>query len=94
MIKRMEPVTKADLDALRTDLDASFRRDLDTLRIELTNDLTEKMRGIETTLLKEFRKWAVPMNTRTRVFEATTQGLTERLSLVEERLDALETGCR
>ncbi len=75
----MEPVTKADLDALRNDL------------TEQMNDLTEKMRGIETTLLKEFRKWAVPMNTRTRVFELTSQGLTERLSLVEERLDALET---
>ena len=86
-MKRMEPVTKADLDALRTDLDASFRKDLDALR----DDMTEKMRGIETTLLKEFRKWAVPMNTRQRVFEVTSQGLTERLTLVEERLDALET---
>ena len=63
------------------------KADLDTLRA----DLMEHMRGIETTLLKEFRKWAVPMNTRTRVFELTSQGLTERLSLVEERLDALET---
>lgn len=83
----MEPATKADLDALRHDLTEQMR----VMETTLRNELTEQMREIETTLLKEFRKWAVPMNTRTRVFEVSAQSLSERLSLVEERLDALET---
>ncbi len=83
----MEPVTKQDLDALRDDLTGQLTAQVTALE----ERMTEKMRDVETTLLKEFRKWAVPMNTRARVFEVTSQAVNERLSLVEERLDALET---
>ncbi len=45
-----------------------------------------------TTLLKEFRKWAVPMNTRQKIFEATLPGIAERVTLLEDRLTELEQG--
>ncbi len=100
----MDPASKQDITDLRielkqdiTDLRIELKQDITDLRIELKQDMShleermlEQMRSIETTLLTEFRKWAVPMTARTKVFEAVASGLTERVSLLEERVNTLE----
>jgi hypothetical protein len=58
---------------------------------ELKNYIDERSRDIETTLLREFRKWAVRVVSDSKVQKAATLGLNERLSMVEERLDELDT---
>ena len=59
---------------------------------DLEDRMLGQMRHIETTLLTEFRKWAVPTASRAKVTEVRVAGLAERLDLVEERLDAIEGG--
>ena len=46
----------------------------------------------ETKLLKEFRKWSIPVTSKVRTSEITLVGSNERISLLEERVDALEQG--
>lgn len=58
---------------------------------ELKNYIDERSRDIETTLLREFRKWAVRVVSDSKVQKAATLGLSERLSMVEERLDEIDT---
>ena len=52
--------------------------------------LLERMEKVETTLLKEFRKWARSFESRVRVNELTVAGLHERMGLIEERVGELE----
>lgn len=77
-----EPATKAELQALEMRL-------IERLDAQDLKQL-ERMEKIETTLLNEFRKWAVPFGARMRVFEAIGTGLTERVTLLEERMNGLE----
>ena len=77
-----ESATKSELQAVETKL--IERMDAQELR------LLERIEKSETRLLSEFRKWVVPFTARTRVFEATGIGLTDRMSLLEERVDELE----
>ena len=51
----------------------------------------ERTRDMETTLLREFRKWAVRIVSDSKVQKAATLGLSERLTMVEERLDDLDS---
>jgi hypothetical protein len=54
--------------------------------------LLERIERIETTLLKEFRKWAVPIDASLRVNKAYSLGFDERLATLEERVSGLEEG--
>jgi hypothetical protein len=58
---------------------------------QLKDYIEERTRDMETTLLREFRKWAVRIVSDSKVQKASTLGLSERLSMVEERLDELES---
>ena len=55
---------------------------------EMEDRLTERIRDVETTLLREFRKWATRTNKADKIL---VNGFDERLTLAEERLDNLET---
>lgn len=50
----------------------------------------ERTRDMETNLLREFRKWAIRIVSDNKVQKVATLGLSERLSMVEERLDDLD----
>jgi hypothetical protein len=52
--------------------------------------LLERIEKTETTLLKEFRKWAVRFEAVVRVNEASVVGFNARLASLEERVDDLE----
>jgi hypothetical protein len=77
-----QSVTKADLDALEkrltTDMDA------------LENRVLERIERSETTLLREFRKWALSFESRFRATEVLVGGFNERMISLEERVSDLE----
>jgi hypothetical protein len=52
--------------------------------------LLERLEKVETTLLKEFRKWATITEVRLRTSEVSTHGLTERVASLESRVSDLE----
>ena len=68
-------VTKADLQAA---LDAKG------------TELLERIEKVETTLLREFRKWAVSFESRFRSNEVPIGGFNERLVSLEERVTDIE----
>jgi hypothetical protein len=53
-------------------------------------ELLERLEKVETNLLKEFRKWAIPVQSAVKVHQAYAVGFDARLSLIEERLNDLE----
>ena len=57
---------------------------------ELREYIDERTRDMETTLLREFRKWAVRIEGSLRVQSTQVTVLTERVTILEERLDKLE----
>jgi hypothetical protein len=68
-------VTKADL-----------KQRLDSLE----ERLLERIEKTETTLLREFRKWAVSFESRFRANEILVGGFSERLIALEERVSDIE----
>ena len=54
--------------------------------------LLERIEKTETTLLKEFRKWAVRLESSMKIEATKVSTLMERMEVVEERLDGLEDG--
>ncbi len=70
-----ESATKADLQAA---LDAKG------------TELLERIEKVETTLLREFRKWAVSFESRFRANEVLIGGFNERLVSLEERVSDIE----
>jgi hypothetical protein len=68
-------VTKADL-----------KQGLDSLE----ERLLERIEKTETTLLREFRKWAVSFESRFRANEILVGGFSERLIALEERVSDIE----
>jgi hypothetical protein len=70
-----ELVTKADLQAA---LDAKG------------TELLKRIERVETTLLREFRKWAVSFESRFRANEVLVGGFSERLVSLEERVSDIE----
>ncbi len=52
--------------------------------------LSEQNEKTETTLLKEFRKWAISFESRFKANDALVVGFNERLISLEERLSDLE----
>ena len=57
---------------------------------DLKTELLERLEKTETTLLKEFRKWAVRFEAIVRVNEASVVGFNAPLQSLEERVDDLE----
>lgn len=64
------------------------KADLDALEVKML----ERIERVETTLLKEFRKWAAPINSSLRVNKAYSLGFDERLDALEGRVTDLESG--
>lgn len=58
---------------------------------ELETRLLERIEKVETTLLKEFRKWAVRLEGAMKIEATKVSTLMERVAVVEERLDDLES---
>ena len=56
--------------------------------------LREHTEVVETRLLGEFWKWAKTTDARYRQHQGTVTALDERVSLVEDRITALESGGR
>jgi hypothetical protein len=56
----------------------------------LRNEMLEQIEDSETRLLKEFRKWAVRIESAGRVYEARSFGLDQRVTVLEERVNELE----
>jgi len=52
--------------------------------------LLERIEKTETTLLREFRKWAVSFESRFRANEILVGGFNERLIALEERVSDIE----
>ncbi len=73
-------ITKADLKAA-----------LAELKSDLVDELTEKMRQIETNLLTEFHRYGKGQQLRLHTLESRESLVTERLAVIEERLFHLES---
>jgi hypothetical protein len=70
--------TKKDLDELRIELNGNMDR--------LREELIEKMRDMQTEVLRAFHGWASPIEIRLRALP----NMEERLGLLEERVGAIE----
>jgi hypothetical protein len=70
---------------------SEFAVGLAELKAELKTDIYEATEKVETSLLRAFERWAVPMNARTRSFEVVAAGLTERVTLLEEQMRDLDS---
>jgi len=81
---------KAELKTDMASLKAELKADMTSLETRLKTDIYEATEKVETNLLRAFEKWAVPMNARTRSFEVVAAGLTERVTLIEQRLRDLD----
>jgi len=88
---------KADIQGLKSELRSEFKSDLQDLETRLLDhtdrarlELLERTEKVETTLLKEFRKWGVSFESRFKANDALIFGFNERLISVEERLSELE----
>ena len=88
------PVTAAFLtrifDVRISALESKFEATLDSRISALRAELIERIEDTETRLLKEFRKWAVRIESVGRVNETRSIGLEQRVSVLEERLNDLE----
>ena len=96
-----EGITRDDLNGLETRLETRTHSDLNALEMRLLerghNDLNaletrllERVEKTETTLLREFRKWAVSFESRFRANEILVGGFNERMIALEERVGDLE----
>ncbi len=85
-MSEMKTELRTEMSEMRTDLRAEMVATKEELKIEIA-ERNEKM---ETTLLTEFRKYAVASEARLRVAEITGFGLMERMAAVEERVRELE----
>jgi hypothetical protein len=73
-------LTKADLNAA-----------LSVLKTKIVDELTEKMRQIETNLLTEFHRYGKGQQMRLHALENRDSIVIERLAIIEERLLHLES---
>ena len=73
---------RAHIDTRFQNLDARFQQER-----EYTD---ERTRDMETTLLTEFRKWAMQNDATIKPYPARLASLEERVTMLEERLDDLK----
>ena len=89
-----EPVTRSILAAELAASEQRMQARIDaavTAAVSASEErMLERIEKVETTLLKEFRKWAVRFETPFRANEVLISGFNERLSSVEDRMDDLE----
>ena len=78
-----KPVTKAELDSAVGDLRGEIRAQKD--------ELLDSMHQIETNLLTEFHRYAKGQNARVHNVEISDSDMKLRLSVLEDRVLALET---
>ena len=78
-----KPVTKVELDSAVGDLRIAIRTQKD--------ELAHAMRQIETNLLTEFHRYAKGQNARVHNVEVGEADMKLRLSVLEDRVLALET---
>lgn len=78
-----KPVTKAQLESVRDELRSDIRSQKD--------ELLDSMRQIETNLLTEFHRYAKGQNARVHNVEVSDSDMKLRVSLLEDRVLALET---
>lgn len=71
-----------DMAQLRTEILAEMRGSIDHLR----EDLVERMRDMQTEVLRAFHGWASPIEIRLR----SLPNIEERLGLLEERVSTIE----
>ena len=89
MDPRQEPVTKADLAELRSELKgdtAELRSGMQALE----ERVVEMMRETETHLLKAFYDFAEANHKRVTVVEQSHAGMTDRVGLLEHRVTQIE----
>ena len=65
---------------------AATKADLEVLGMRMLGRLEKS----ETTLLKEFRKWAISFESKFRASDALVTGFSERVASLEERVSELE----
>ncbi len=83
---RLNHETRASAKAELQSLETRLLEHTERVRLEVL-ERTEK---VETTLLKEFRKWGISFESRFKANDALIFGFNERLISVEERLSNLE----
>jgi recombinational DNA repair ATPase RecF len=66
--------------------------ELNAVRDQIVEQLLERIEKTETTLLKEFRRWAASFESRFKANETLVGGFNERLVSLEERVSDLESG--
>jgi hypothetical protein len=81
-----KPVTKADFDAGLRDFENKF---VSAMRSQ-KNELVDSIRQIETNLLTEFHRYAKGQNARVHNVEVGEADMKLRLSVLEDRVLALE----
>jgi len=64
----------------------AMRSDLNALEIRLLEGIEKS----ETTLLREFRKWAISFESRFRANQTLVEGFSDRMVSLEERVSDLE----
>jgi len=84
------PVTAAFLKQVLEANFSTFQTRLDERLTALRGEMIERIEDSEAKLLKEFRKWAVRIESVGRVNETRSIGLDQRVSVLEERLNDLE----
>lgn len=57
---------------------------------ELKEYFDERLHDMETRLLSEFRKWAIPIEGSRRIQHATNSSTEDRLTALEDRMKELE----
>jgi hypothetical protein len=82
---------KAALAQLKTELKKEIVDELTGKMQTMNDDLTEKMRQIETNLLTEFHRYGKGQQLRLHTLESRDAIVTERLAIIEERLLHLES---
>ena len=83
---RLNHETRASAKAELQSLETRLLEHTERVRLEIL-ERTEK---VETTLLREFRKWGISFESRFKANDALIFGFNERLISVEERLSDLE----
>lgn len=83
--------TKKDLREMEERLSAATKKDIREVKRdlrEMEDRLIEKMRDMQTEVLRAFHDWSRPVEIKLR----TLPQLDERLGLLEERISRLERG--
>ena len=82
---------KDHFDQRLNEANAHLDERLHATETKLKDDLAERLDDVETKLLREFRKWAMPIEGSRRVQQVLNSNVDERLSALETRVSDLES---